>query len=698
MNMNRMFWTWALALVVSEMAASAETKVLVERNQGGAATEAFTFKNVPAPSKNDVGTKAKFTLVDGRRDPNGGDLDILHDGRLPSEEDAPSDNFFFAQGADGGRLQVDLGAALELRQVNTYSWHASTRGPQVYALFASDGQAAGFNAEPKKGTDPAGCGWKLVAKVDTRPKEGEPGGQYGVSIADSEGALGKYRFLLFDVSKTEDTDPFGNTFFREIDIVDPTPPQAIALDPASKGLREVVEAGDGKYQITMDTTDTPDLTEWAHAELAPVIREWYPKLVQMLPSDGYEAPKRITIVFNKSMGGVADTAGTRIRCAAKWIRQNLKGEAKGSIVHEMVHAVQQYGRVPRGSTRPPGWVVEGLADYLRFFRYEPQTHGADISRRSVARARYDASYRTSANFLNWVNEKYDKDFATKLNASIREGKYAQDPWKLSTGKTVEELGELWKKGLEEKFAAASGPAASAAASAAPTSAGSPTPAVADGSANTLTDAEKAAGWKLLFDGQDLNGWHNFKREGVRAGWQVKDGTLACVDPHNAGDIVTTEKFGWFELQIDYNISEGGNSGIMYHVTDQGGAAWATGPEFQLEDNLKAADPVRCGWLYALYQPPNDPKTGKPLDATKPAGQWNHIRLLISPEKCVHEINDVTYFEYVLGSDDFKSRVAKSKFGGMPLFAKAESGYLALQGDHGQVAFRNIKVRPIPAAK
>ena len=228
--------------------------------------------------------------------------------------------------------------------------------------------------------------------------------------------------------------------------------------------------------------------------------------------------------------------------------------------------------------------------------------------------------------------------------------------------------------------------------------GSRTATAADADINTLTDSEKAAGWQLLFNGKDFSGWHNFKREGVRPGWQVKDGAVACIDPHNAGDIVTSNKFDWFELQIDYNISEGGNSGIMYRVTDEGGAAWATGPEFQLEDNAKASDPVRCGWLYALYQPPTDPQTGKPLDATKPAGQWNHIRLVISPEKCVHEINGVTYFEYVLGSEDFKSRVAKSKFGRMPRFAKSDSGYLALQGDHGQVSFRNIKLRPLPAAK
>jgi hypothetical protein len=212
--------------------------------------------------------------------------------------------------------------------------------------------------------------------------------------------------------------------------------------------------------------------------------------------------------------------------------------------------------------------------------------------------------------------------------------------------------------------------------------------------NTLTSREKAQGWELLFDGKDLAGWHNFKSDGVRPGWQVTNGTLACLDPHNAGDIVTTDKFEWFELQLDYNISVAGNSGIMFHVTDGGRAVWATGPEFQLEDNKAARDPVRCGWLYALYQPPIDPATGKTLDATKPVGEWNHVRLLVSPEKCVHEINGVKYFEYVLGSEDFNQRVAKSKFAKMPGFAKSNTGYIALQGDHGQVMFRNIKIRSL----
>lgn len=212
--------------------------------------------------------------------------------------------------------------------------------------------------------------------------------------------------------------------------------------------------------------------------------------------------------------------------------------------------------------------------------------------------------------------------------------------------------------------------------------------------NTLSKKEQDAGWQLLFNGTNLDGWHNFKSDTIRPGWQVVDGALVCVDPKNAGDLVTAGQYDWFEFELEYNITPAGNSGIMYHVTDEGRRAWATGPEVQLEDNELAKDKQRCGWLYGLYQPPIDPKTGKPLDATKPVGEWNHVRLVISPEKCEHIINGVKYFDYVLGSEDFNQRVAASKFSRMPLFAKANRGRIALQGDHGRISFRNIKIRPL----
>ena len=212
--------------------------------------------------------------------------------------------------------------------------------------------------------------------------------------------------------------------------------------------------------------------------------------------------------------------------------------------------------------------------------------------------------------------------------------------------------------------------------------------------NTLSESEQKAGWQLHFNGTDLTGWSNFKSDKVRKGWQVIDGNLVCADPHDAGDLCTKGEYDWFELQLDFKMGEGANSGVIYHASKAGGAVWATGPELQLEDNAKATDPQRCGWLYGLYKPENDPKTNKPVDATKPAGEWNHLRLVLTPEKCVHEINGVKYFEYVLDSDDFKKRVAASKFGAMKDFAKVHKGYLCLQGDHGKVTFRNVKLLPL----
>jgi hypothetical protein len=211
----------AAAILLAGLAAHAEIKTTIDHNANEQAKPDFKFKNVPSPSTSDAATQAKFTVVDGEKDSAGGDVGKLNDGKLPSEEDQPEENFFFDAGTEGGRLQVDLGSVIAIKQVNTYSWHPTTRGPQVYKLYASDGTAEGFNAKPKKGTDPEKCGWKLITKVNTKPKGGaDGGGQYGVSIADSEGALGKYRYLLFDVASTEDDDSFGNTFYSEIDVIE----------------------------------------------------------------------------------------------------------------------------------------------------------------------------------------------------------------------------------------------------------------------------------------------------------------------------------------------------------------------------------------------------------------------------------------------------------------------------------------------
>ncbi len=411
---------------------------------------------VPLPSQSDAASKAVFTIIDGTRDRNGGPLAKLNDGKLPAEQDQPAENFFFAAGSEGCRLTIDLGKRVEINQVNTYSWHPGGRGPQVYVLYGSDGKTSDFNVAPKRPAVPDQCGWKLLARVDTRPKKPlQPGGQYGVSIADPKGPLGTYRYLLLDIARTDSEDPFGHTFFSEIDVVasgDPVIAAVSSRPSAGPVRRDTFIAEPGGYEIVIDTTETPDLTEWANKELAPVLQKWYPKIVAMLPSEGYQAPKRVLIVFSQSMQGVAATGGTRVSCAATWYRNNLQGEAKGSVVHELVHVVQQYGHARQAGRRParnPGWVVEGIADYVRWFLYEPQTHGAEISPARAAQTRYDASYRVSANFINWVVKNHAKDIVVKLNAAAREGRYSDEIWKEATGFTVQELGEKWKQYLAD---------------------------------------------------------------------------------------------------------------------------------------------------------------------------------------------------------------------------------------------------------
>jgi hypothetical protein len=212
-------------------------------------------------------------------------------------------------------------------------------------------------------------------------------------------------------------------------------------------------------------------------------------------------------------------------------------------------------------------------------------------------------------------------------------------------------------------------------------------AAAEPAPNTLTAEEQSAGWKLLFDGKTTEGWRNYKKTEVGPGWKVEDGALVRA-AGGAGDIITKDKFAAFELSLEYKISKEGNSGLMFHVTEEGGAPWHTGPEIQIQDNKDGHDPQLSGWLYQLYKPE--------IDATKPAGEWNQLRVLITPEKCSVTMNGKPYYEFVKGSKDWDEKVAKSKFAKMAGFGKATSGHICLQ-DHGNlVSFRNIKIRPIPS--
>ena len=451
--------TLAISLFLFGMLHSAglgAIQVVSDWNEGEAATGAFKFKHVPPPSKADAAEKATFTLVDGQRDIGGGDLLKLHDGRLPHEDDQPAENFFFRPGSAGGRIQVNLGSSLALRQINTYSWHPGARAPQVYRLYGSDGSAPGFQAEPKGDTNPEANGWKLITKVDTRPKDGPGGGQHGVSIRDSDGTIGTFRYLLFDIVRTEGDDPFGNTFYSEIDVLDTASTATPVTTEETKPITRNFVSDGGKYHFTIDSTLAPDLTEWADKELRPVVETWYPKLVALLPSEGFTPRTNVTLRFREDMGGTpASAGGGFVNCNAGWFRGELNREARGSVVHEMVHVVQNYGGRRRDNpdaTRMPGWLVEGIPDYIRWYLYEPQTKGAEITARNLARAKYDGSYRVTANFLNWVTTTYDANLVQKLNAAGRAGKYREELWKEATGKTVQELGDEWKHFHEQRLA------------------------------------------------------------------------------------------------------------------------------------------------------------------------------------------------------------------------------------------------------
>jgi len=190
-------------------------KVTFEHNPNSTASREFKFKNIASPVKDDAAANAKLTLVDGDLDQGSAPLSALVDGRLPRDEDEPGANVYFRAGSSGGRFRMDFSTPIEIAQVNSYSWHPNSRGPQLYKLYGADGSDPKFNPYPKRGVDPATCGWKLIALVSTLPEKGDDGGQYAASISN----VGAYRYLLFDCYVTELYDNFGNTFYSEIDVI-----------------------------------------------------------------------------------------------------------------------------------------------------------------------------------------------------------------------------------------------------------------------------------------------------------------------------------------------------------------------------------------------------------------------------------------------------------------------------------------------
>jgi hypothetical protein len=214
--------------------------------------------------------------------------------------------------------------------------------------------------------------------------------------------------------------------------------------------------------------------------------------------------------------------------------------------------------------------------------------------------------------------------------------------------------------------------------------------------NKLTAREAKAGWKLLFDGKSTKGWRGYQQKEAPAAWTVKGGVLGFERKEGVkgGDLITREQFDNFELSLEWRISEGGNSGIMYHVQESEDQPWKTGPEVQVLDNGKHRDGknllTSAGSCYALY--------AATKDVSKPVGEWNQARLVVNGPSIEHWLNGEKIVSYEKGSDDWNAKVAASKFKAFPNFGKATKGHIDLQ-DHGdKVDYRNIKLRPLRPVK
>jgi hypothetical protein len=182
--------------------------------------------------------------------------------------------------------------------------------------------------------------------------------------------------------------------------------------------------------VTTDTTEVPDLAPWAD-EAKRLCEEWYPKIAAMLPSDGFTPPDHVRLVFQKDMKGVAATGGTRIMIAANWVKQHP--DDRGMVIHELTHVVQSY---------PPnraGWLVEGIADWIRFVQFEPDHPQPPIN---PERSSYREGYRTTFRFLDWARRAHDKELIVQLNKALRQRHYNDALFKEYTGKTLD---ELWKE-------------------------------------------------------------------------------------------------------------------------------------------------------------------------------------------------------------------------------------------------------------
>jgi hypothetical protein len=197
-------------------------------------------------------------------------------------------------------------------------------------------------------------------------------------------------------------------------------------------------------------------------------------------------------------------------------------------------------------------------------------------------------------------------------------------------------------------------------------------------------------WRSLLEDHSAPAWRGWKSPGLPMGWHIAGGVLSkegAVD-----DLVTTQSFGDFELELEWKIGRGGNSGIFYRGTREYDHIYWSAPEYQLLDDANAEDGrsrlTAAAAAYALY--------GPPAGIVLPFDQWNKTRIVLKGAHVEHWLNGQKVVDYEIGSADWKSKVAASKFAAYPHYGLATTGLIGIQGDHsGALAVRRIRIRELP---
>ena len=210
--------------------------------------------------------------------------------------------------------------------------------------------------------------------------------------------------------------------------------------------------------------------------------------------------------------------------------------------------------------------------------------------------------------------------------------------------------------------------------------------------NEMTNSEK--GYTSLFDGQTLAGWRTFQNKPADS-WTVKDGTLYCKGSttdksDRRADLITTGEYENFDLSLDWKIAPQGNSGIMYLVSEQYPAAYLSGPEYQVIDDVHFPEKLE-DWQKTAANYAMDPA---PDARPRPAGEWNHTRIVVNNGHVEHWLNGAKVVDYQLWTDEWKQKKTNGKWKDAAGYGMSKKGHIALQ-DHGSEAwFKNIRIREL----